>query len=834
MESNETEEMELPECPVCLQTYCGESTVPRVLACGHSACESCLLQLPKPFPNTIHCPSCTVLVKYPHSQGPSALPRNIDLLRLVSFHQKPKTKPNSKPKHQTLQVLPHSWSDEFYANWKDRVIPNDAVLIEERLEDDRCTVIQGKITTPSSSSFPAISCIKKNQSVSLLQVGTSSSTTESALSFSYVARIMRVLSGMCEKERDELGLILRASSRQIRLCKVFGLWFDLKSGSLYLVCEKHNRSMLRNCAPSSGIVGEDCSKVDTSSFVIIGAELCEAVISLHLEQLVAGCLTIQSFDCDNFGHPIIDPNEILVTGRKLHHCVAEAVCGKGRIGSPQFEVVCTKILKSHAYISPELLFELLQTKGITTECDSLRYPVGYSSDVWSVACVLLEMLIGKSFYEETFSDCQNLLEMVSDHSGWTEKITSLLVTSLGTEFATLQTILCKCLDLNPENRPLLIDVWKCFRGFLVKTQFDIMISLEKEVVDGNRSDCLVLGELCQLSKKTGEATTTRRGDDVGTDVDQVCKITVEMDLVEAISVGDIRCIDLKGHLDCITGFAVGGGYLFSSSFDKTICVWSLKDFAQVHRFRGHEHKIMATIVVHDEEQKSFCISSDSGCGIFIWDLNDNTFNQEPLKKWYEEKDWRYSGIHALAAPGNGYVYTGSGDKSIKAWSLKDGMFLCSMVGHKSVVSSLAVSDGVLYSGSWDGSIRLWSLVDHSLLTVLEEGLFPVSSVNVDNHMLVAADQHGCLKLWKNDVLKKSVQTHDGSIFAVSMEGKWLFTGGWDRTVHVQELSGDEFQIDLRPLGSIACDSVVTALLYSHGKLFVGCADKSLKVYRSGQ
>ena len=45
----------------------------------------------------------------------------------------------------------------------------------------------------------------------------------------------------------------------------------------------------------------------------------------------------------------------------------------------------------------------------------------------------------------------------------------------------------------------------------------------------------------------------------------------------------------------------------------------------------------------------------------------------------------------------------------------------------------------------------------------------------------------------------------------------------------QELLGDEFQIDAMDFGSIACDSVITALLYWQGKLFVGQADRITKV-----
>lgn len=75
---------------------------------------------------------------------------------------------------------------------------------------------------------------------------------------------------------------------------------------------------------------------------------------------------------------------------------------------------------------------------------------------------------------------------------------------------------------------------------------------------------------------------------------------------------------------------------------------------------------MALVFV-DEEQP-LCISGDNGGGICIWGISI-PFAEEPIKKLYEEKDWRYSGIHALAVSGTGYLYTGGGDKSIKAWSM---------------------------------------------------------------------------------------------------------------------------------------------------------------------
>lgn len=45
----------------------------------------------------------------------------------------------------------------------------------------------------------------------------------------------------------------------------------------------------------------------------------------------------------------------------------------------------------------------------------------------------------------------------------------------------------------------------------------------------------------------------------------------------------------------------------------------------------------------------------------------------------------------------------------------------------------------------------------------------------------------------------------------------------------QELSGDEFQIESRPVGSIPCDCLITTLLNWQGKLFVGHANRKIMV-----
>lgn len=42
-----------------------------------------------------------------------------------------------------------------------------------------------------------------------------------------------------------------------------------------------------------------------------------------------------------------------------------------------------------------------------------------------------------------------------------------------------------------------------------------------------------------------------------------------------------------------------------------------------------------------------------------------------------------------------------------------------------------------------------------------------------------------VQVWKNDTYVRSAQVHGGAIFSAAVQGKWLFTGGWDKTINIQ-------------------------------------------------
>lgn len=793
---------EIPECPVCLEPYDGVNTIPRVLACGHSACESCISNLPQKYPLAIRCPACTVVVKVP-SQGPSLLPKNIDLLRLIPASQPQIQKKSVKNSDHHVQFVPRRWSNDFYSIWKEFVLPEDSVGGADE--------------------------------VSIFSIGSLLCCDDSVFKAGYVVSVMDCLSEMGEDEREELSLILKFCKKQNgRISRVLGLSGDFGEELLYLVSERK--------MDSSSLVKFDAFEEGSLfTFAMVAMEVCEAVSVLHKEGLVAGCIGLSCFQADEFGHFHLDLTEVLKTGRNFRKVVSEASSFKKGINDEEIEVLCRELFERDVFVSPEVLFEVLEKEGRGVERGGLRYSIGQESDVWLIGCILFRLLVGESFSVNLVDCMHRAISESSEENGFDSSgIFVSLVEKFGSKFEPLCSILTKCLDIDPENRPLLSNIWKGIRELVIRPQVDKMVKLDGACYEKNGERCLAVGELCRFSK---ERTETLEEDEPGGvernglgdcdhDDDDA---DAQFKLLDGLAEGKIKSKDLQGHLDCVTGLAIGGGFLLSCSFDKSVQVWSLQDYSHVHTFRSHEHKITAIVCV-DEEQP-LCITGDSGGGIFVWSLTV-PLSQEPSRKWYEQKDWRFSGIQSMAVSENGYLYTGSGDKSIKAWSLQDGTLSCTMTGHKSVVSALAVCNGILYSGSWDGTIRLWSLGDHSLLTVLGEDLpgttAPVLALAADQHILVAAHENGSIKVWRDDIFMKSIQVHDKAIFAIGMEEQWLFTGSWDKTINIQELAGDEFEVDARHIGSIPCSSTIASLLYWQGKLFVGFADRMIKVFYYGK
>ncbi|KAJ3678078.1 hypothetical protein LUZ60_001881 [Juncus effusus] len=851
---------DVPECPVCLQPYHPTSLVPRVLPCGHSICHICIPLLPPPLsslPNSLRCPSCTQLVPFDRQLGPSSLPKNLDLLHFINGEIGDNGGKGgkvvcgdevSKRGFDVSVFLPLNWSRQrlFSDVWKNYVLPEKLVVLEENGGGIGCGVV---VCSTGSPWF-----CKEKESVGVFKMKVESFGEEKSEWFrpSYVYRTMDAIEKLGDEAQNELRFLLEATSIIKRgICKIYGLWMDLKeeqTSNLYLVSEKFVQRF--------DFSSKECvNKESIFQTGIICMELCEIISNLHLQGISLGCFGFDCFSYDKFGHIILDLNRVLFLCRRL-----KEVSTKGDFTSfSETEVLLLLLL------SPELL-NILQ-KGPLTKDLGADELIGYSSDVWCLACLVIIILIGDDkIISKLIQNSNSNEDFVEFYDDWKKKIMGKLKDMfISTEFEALIEMIESCLSYDSKNRPQAVDLFKYFQELIMKKWSADVASYDSLKAKEGLSCCLLLANFYSVDVDVrNERNLNLSGTEIGTsgtsdNLNGLLKETGPSGMSENLNglvketgtsgtsenlngllketgTSGFRTRTLTGHRDCVSGLAIGGDFLFSSSYDKTINVWSLKDLSHVQTLRGHEHRVMAILVINLPDE-SFCVSGDAGSGIFMWKIGTVPDCSEPYKSWYEQNDWRYSGVHSLAFSGTGYLYTGSGDKSVKAWSLLDQSLICTLTGHKSTVSCLAVQNGILYSGSWDGTVRLWWITDHTNLCVLggnsnfNEGSLaaPVLSLCVGDGFVAAACENGYMKIWRNEMLVRSDKVKTGAIYALHLYDNWIFTGGRDKTVNIQEVSSNETELEMKDVASIKCQAIITCLLYSQGKVFVGLANKEIKV-----
>ena len=567
--------IEMPECPICLQIYDEEEAIPRVLSCGHSACSPCIAllassSLAKPFADAIRCPACNQVVPYPVLQGPSALPKNIDLLRLCSSSLSAKNIVDSRrAEPNRVKFLPIPWNDPFWGRWKGWIIPHDAI---SRAESIKFATLTRAYTSELSLTF------RENQIVRLLAVdGHCSAPSEEdgsvEFEWSYQGRVMESLNKLTEKERDELHLILSAPLRQRHgLCRVLGLWMSVEKNSpLFLVSEEFqfDLSVLQD-GDKMGIINSD----DVFGFAKPSLDLCEGIVGLHSQGVACGFLTLSCFRFDSYGHLSLDLSEVLVESKRVKMGDAEAM------------------KRSQYFLSPELRKWLLR-EDVCPDCG-----VGYGSDVWSLACILVLLLVGYRDHCTLWDDSNELSRDLYDI--WLEKLTATLRCSLkGTRFELLMPILESCFNYDPESRPGVHDLWRSVMNLSFRSKYNVPDGPEMQPAE-NLLCCLAFTELHRIPVKEGiileEAKTMEvnpSGFSVPSssehDVNHFQKEKDNQYFGTSFNGGKLKSVSLKGHQDCITGLAEGGNHSPSlGTFLISLCV-SLSVSLHILTFRPLPH-----------------------------------------------------------------------------------------------------------------------------------------------------------------------------------------------------------------------------------------------------
>ncbi|XWS34877.1 hypothetical protein CRYUN_Cryun21dG0074900 [Craigia yunnanensis] len=181
--------------------------------------------------------------------------------------------------------------------------------------------------------------------------------------------------------------------------------------------------------------------------------------------------------------------------------------------------------------------------------------------------------------------------------------------------------------------------------------------------------------------------------------------------------------------------AVLGDKLFSAHQDNTIRIWKihnhlqqkykciatlptlndrfLRSFSEKNYVQVRRHK-KSTWVNHVDTVSALAISKD--CSLLYsasWYRTFKIWRTSDFKCLESVQNAHNDAINAIVLSKDGFVYTGSADKTIKIWKKHAGenkhLLVATLEKHKSSVNALALSnDGtVLYSGACDRSILVW-------------------------------------------------------------------------------------------------------------------------------
>eukprot|EP00250_Pteridium_aquilinum_P020629 c24891_g2_i1 orf=30-1550(-) len=480
----------------------------------------------------------------------------------------------------------------------------------------------------------------------------------------YRQKVRSSLEGLAGHEIKDLLHLLRAQEG------VFGIWMDADEGCLYLVYKA-----LIECDQLAAALGEARTFTPSNAFVKRAMEVCEIFMGLHKERVLAGLVTPHCLGDSDFLHVRLNVGALLST-RKLLILSVKANDPAALENLSKDNLSQSTDTFPFFYASPELLMGMRKSDTLS-RCD-----IACKTDSWTLACLLCKFLLGRTpwdgfpledFLEKSVHDMQHAQSWIQHHI---DLRTANNDSSVGDLYMEFVRNLGRCFSCSPNDRPCVSDIWhllNCMQlssntsnnGLSVRNTCSITCCAAGTGASATLW-CLALG--CNVHAARREVMAEMQDSSVsGVGMscvearEQSCRI-VENDVAEPQKPGV-----LEGHLGDITCLAVCGQYLLSASLDKTICVWSLRDDTLIKSLKGHSQKVMA---LASDQQSSVFISGDYGGELFAWDVESTAATC--LNKWHHHQDWRYSGVASLAISADNLLYSGAGDKTIKAWSLKVG------------------------------------------------------------------------------------------------------------------------------------------------------------------
>ncbi|GAA0171600.1 hypothetical protein LIER_25590 [Lithospermum erythrorhizon] len=308
----------------------------------------------------------------------------------------------------------------------------------------------------------------------------------------------------------------------------------------------------------------------------------------------------------------------------------------------------------------------------------------------------------------------------------------------------------------------------------------------------------------------------------------------------------------------IYSIAVSKGLVFTGSESSRIRAWRQPDCVE----RGHVKAScghVSSILAHG----NMLFTSHKDHKVRVWNLflsenfkakkianlpRTSTFLFFPKTCTYQHKE-RISCMAYYHA--EGLLYTGSFDKTVKAWRVLDHRCVDSFLAHEDNINSVVVNqeDGCVFTGSSDGCVKIWRRVygqsSHTLTMTLKFQMSPVNALALSSScFLYSGSSDGFINFWEKEKLSYRfnhggfLQGHRFGVLCLDAIEKLIFSGSEDTTIRIwRREEGSCFHECLAVLdahrGPVKCLAasleigkvVMGFLLYSAG------LDQTFKVWR---
>uniref|UniRef100_A0A7N0T0Y2 Uncharacterized protein n=1 Tax=Kalanchoe fedtschenkoi TaxID=63787 RepID=A0A7N0T0Y2_KALFE len=272
----------------------------------------------------------------------------------------------------------------------------------------------------------------------------------------------------------------------------------------------------------------------------------------------------------------------------------------------------------------------------------------------------------------------------------------------------------------------------------------------------------------------------------------------------------------EGH---VYSLAADGDLLFTGSDSRSIRVWKgLREFSGFESGSG----LVKAIVLSGE--KIFTGHQDGKIRVWrAWSRDPSVYKRvgslpnfkEFVKKSFNPKNYvavrqhgnvlrikHYDAVSCMSLnEAQGLLYSGSWDRTLKAWRVSDSKCVDSVSAHDDAINAVVAGfDSLVFTGSADGTVKVWrrefdsingrTTVAHSLQKVLlkQENAVTALAANVGEGWLYGGASDGLVNFWECEGKKLShggvLRGHKLAVLCLEAAGALVFSGGADKNICV--------------------------------------------------